>query len=386
MEREAPMVDGQGGKVPDKSEIRRWQENLQDEVDGSALYDALAAAERDPKRAEVLRELAAVERGHAEVWAEKLRDAGLPDRPTPQVRTRLLSFLARRFGARALLPVARAMEVNATDGYAGQKDAAALRMPQQERSHAKVFSQMAKGGSVAEHEAWHRSSGGGNLRAAVFGVNDGLLSNFSLIMGMAGGTAAAGAAAEHQMVLLAGFAGMLAGAFSMAAGEYVSVRSQRELFEREIEKEREELETSPAEEAKELELIYRAKGLPKEQAEQLAAAIIANPESALDTLAREELGLDPTELGSPWGAAGSSFLAFVAGALVPLVPFLLMKGPAATWTSAGASGLALFGIGATLSLFTGRGVLWSGLRMLLVGGGVALATNLIGRAVGVAVS
>jgi len=382
------MVDGQGAKPPDKSEIRRWQENLQDEVDGSALYDALAAAERDPKRAEVLRELAAVERTHAEVWAEKLRAAGLPDRPSPATRTRVLSFLARRFGTRALLPVAQAMEVNATGGYAGQKDAAALRMPQQERSHAKVFSQMAREGSatVAAHEGWHRSSGGGNLRAAVFGVNDGLLSNFSLIMGMAGGTAAAGAVAEHQMVLLAGFAGMLAGAFSMAAGEYVSVRSQRELFEREIAKEREELETSPAEETKELELIYRAKGLPKEQAEQLAAAIVANPESALDTLAREELGLDPTELGSPWGAAGSSFLAFVAGALVPLTPFLLMKGPGATWTSAGASGLVLFGIGATLSLFTGRGALWSGLRMLLVGGGVALVTNLIGRAVGVAVS
>jgi vacuolar iron transporter family protein len=367
------------------AEIRRWRQNLQDEVNGAALYDALATAERDPQRSEVLKELAAVERTHAEVWAAKLSSAGLPAQPAPTLRTRLLAFLARRFGARAVLPVARAMEVTATGGYAGQADAAALRLPQQENGHARVVSAMAEP-APAKRETWHRSAGGGNLRAAVFGVNDGLLSNFSLIMGMAGGTAAAGAGAEHQMVLLAGFAGMLAGAFSMAAGEYVSVRSQRELFEREIAKEREELETSPAEEAEELELIYRAKGIPRAQAAQLAAALLSNPESALDTLAREELGLDPSELGSPWGAAGSSFLAFVVGALVPLLPFLLMKGPGALWISAAASGLSLFAIGATLSLFTGRSALWSGLRMLLVGGVVALATNLIGRAVGVAVS
>jgi VIT1/CCC1 family predicted Fe2+/Mn2+ transporter len=281
------------------------------------------------------------------------------------------------------------MEVSATASYVGQADAEALGMPQQERSHARVFAELAETGSssVAAAERWHRTSGGGNLRAAVFGVNDGLLSNLSLLMGMAGGaTAAAGGGDTHQVVLLAGFAGMLAGAFSMAAGEWVSVRSQRELFEREIAREAEELETSPEEEAKELELIYRAKGVPADQAAALARSILANPVSALDTLAREELGLDPGELGSPWGAALSSFAAFVAGALVPLLPFLFLPVAPAVWLSAGLSGVALFAIGALLSLFTGRGALLSGFRMLAIGGGVAAATYLIGRVVGVSIS
>lgn len=376
-----PPVSGQ--------EIRRLTENYRDEVDGAALYDALAAAERDPGRASVLRELADVERRHAATWAEKLGEAGVTVSPRPSLKVRLVRRLAGRVGTRSLLPLARAMEGDATASYAAQPDAAALGFHRDEASHARVFSQLAKSGSsaVAEHESWHRSASGGNLRAAVFGVNDGLLSNFSLMMGMAGGASAAtGGGGSGSVVVLAGFAGMLAGAFSMAAGEYVSVRSQRELFEREIAKEAEELEASPAEEAHELELIYRAKGVPAEQAAALARAIVENPESALDTLAREELGLDPDELGSPWGAALSSFGAFVGGALIPLVPFLLLGPGPAFWVSAGASGLALFLVGALLALFTGRGLLWGGFRMFAIGGGVALATHLIGRLVGVSVS
>jgi VIT1/CCC1 family predicted Fe2+/Mn2+ transporter len=255
-------------------------------------------------------------------------------------------------------------------------------MSAQERSHAKVFREMAKspGTRIGEQEAWHRSSAGGGLRAAVFGVSDGLVSNFSLLMGVAGGTR------ERGIILLAGMAGMLAGAFSMAAGEYLSVRSQRELFEREIEREREELETNPEDEARELEYIYRAKGLPAEQAKILAASILETPGSALDTLAREELGLDPSELGSPWTAAFSSFFAFVAGAVLPLLPFFFMADGRGVWASAGIGGAALFGIGASLSFFTGKGALYSGARMFLIGGSVAVATNLIGRLVGVSVS
>ncbi len=372
----------------DAKEARRMRQNLQDEINGAALYDALAAAERDPGRKSILKELAEVERGHAAVWAEKLRDAGEKAEVTPSGRTRFLGFLARKLGARAVMPVAQALEANATQSYSGQKDAEALGLPRQERSHAVVFSQLAAGqepASSPKQEAWHRASRGGNLRAAIFGVNDGLLSNFCLIMGMAGGTAAAGAATEHQMVLLAGFAGMIAGACSMAAGEYVSVRSQRELFEREIEKESEELQASPEEEAKELELIYRAKGIQAEQARQLAASIVANHDTALDTLAREELGLDPSELGSPWGAALSSFGAFVAGALVPLAPFFFAQGRSGVWMSATVSGASLFAVGAVLSIFTGKSPWRSGARMLLVGSGVAALTHLLGRLAGVAV-
>ena len=227
-------------------------------------------------------------------------------------------------------------------------------------------------------ERRHRGlSGGGNLRAAVFGVNDGLVSNASLILGVAG------AASEPRIIVLAGVAGLLAGAFSMAAGEYVSVRSQREMYEYQIGLERDELGAYPEEEAKELALIYEARGLPWDEAKQLADSMIADPERGLDTLAREELGLNPQELGSPWGAAASSFLSFACGALIPLLPFLFGKSPSALFISIGLTAAALFAVGATLSLFTGRGAMSGGLRMLLIGASAGALTFAIGTLVGV---
>jgi VIT1/CCC1 family predicted Fe2+/Mn2+ transporter len=212
----------------------------------------------------------------------------------------------------------------------------------------------------AEHR--HRGlGGGGNLRAAVFGVNDGLVSNASLILGVAG------ANSDPHAVLLTGIAGMCAGAFAMAAGEYVSVRSQRELFEYQIALERDELTQYPEAEAQELALIYAAKGLPPKEATLLAQRIIADPEHALDTLAREELGLNPAELGSPWGAAISSFLSFAAGALLPLSPYVFASGPRALPIAVGVTAVALFGVGSMLSLFTGRNAFYSGARMLALG-------------------
>jgi VIT1/CCC1 family predicted Fe2+/Mn2+ transporter len=233
--------------------------------------------------------------------------------------------------------------------------------------------------TIAARETWHRSGGGGTLRASVFGVSDGLVSNASLVMGFAG------AQTEGKFVLLAGIAGLLGGAFSMAAGEYVSMQAQRELFERQIELERDELAMAPEEERKELVLIYQAKGLPREQAQEMAARMMENPEVALDTLVREELGLDPSQLGSPWGAAIGSFLAFAAGALVPVIPFFFSSSASTLQVSiAGAiSGLALFGVGASLSLFTGRSSLWSGTRQLSLGIVAAALTYGIGRLVGV---
>jgi VIT1/CCC1 family predicted Fe2+/Mn2+ transporter len=207
----------------------------------------------------------------------------------------------------------------------------------------------------------HMMLRGGSLRAAVFGINDGLVSNFSLVMGFAG------AEAKPEYILLAGVAGLLAGSFSMAAGEYVSMRAQRELFEQQIKMEKEELEMSPKEEEEELSLIYQAKGLPEHEASVLAGRIIANPNTAIDTLAREELGLDPSELGSPWAAALSSFSAFVIGALVPVIPYLFTTGTFAQGVSALLSCLALFIIGAVISIFTARGPILSGLRMLGIG-------------------
>jgi VIT1/CCC1 family predicted Fe2+/Mn2+ transporter len=226
----------------------------------------------------------------------------------------------------------------------------------------------------------HRGMGGGNLRAAVFGVNDGLVSNASLIMGVAG---ASGPSASGGVILLAGVAGLLAGAFSMAAGEYLSVRSQREMYEYQIGLEREELEEYPQEEAAELALIFQAKGLDREEARRLAEKIIADPDRALDTLTREELGLNPDELGSPWGAALFSFVAFSAGASVPLLPFFFNAGMTALFAAIGLTAAALFGVGAALSLFTGRHAWRGGLRMLAIGGAAGGATYLIGRALGV---
>jgi VIT1/CCC1 family predicted Fe2+/Mn2+ transporter len=227
-------------------------------------------------------------------------------------------------------------------------------------------------------ERRHRGlAGGGNLRAAVFGVNDGLVSNASLILGVAG------ASSDAQVVLLTGVAGMCAGAFAMASGEYVSVRSQREFFEHQIGLERDELAEYPEAEAQELALIYAAKGIPHDEAARLAQKIISDPEQALDTLAREELGLNPDELGSPWGAAVSSLLSFAAGALLPLLPFMLAPGPDALMIAVALTALALFGVGALLSLFTGRSALLSGARMLLLGALAGGITFVVGRIAGV---
>jgi VIT1/CCC1 family predicted Fe2+/Mn2+ transporter len=232
------------------------------------------------------------------------------------------------------------------------------------------------GGNI---EFRHRNlGGGGNLRAAVFGVNDGLVSNASLILGVAG------ASSDARLILVSGVAGLAAGAFAMAAGEYISVRSQRELFEYQIALERDELKQYPEAEAQELALIYAAKGLPQKEANKLAKQIVADPEHALDTLAREELGLNPGELGSPIGAAASSFVAFAAGAALPLAPFLFATGSRALLFGVVVSGISLFAIGATLSLFTGRSAWYSGSRMLLLGALAGGVTFGIGRLFGVA--
>jgi VIT1/CCC1 family predicted Fe2+/Mn2+ transporter len=234
--------------------------------------------------------------------------------------------------------------------------------------------------AIARREGWHRSARSGTLRAIIFGVSDGLVSNLSLVMGVAG------ASDEGEFILLAGIAGLLAGAFSMAAGEYISMQSQRELFERQIELERAELEAMPDEEQRELVEIYVSKGLPQEEAERVAEKMFRDPQTALDTLVREELGLDPDELGSPWGAAFGSFAAFAVGAIIPVLPYLLMSGTGAFAVSLGLSLVALFAVGAAVSLLTGKGALFSGLRQLGIGAAAAAVTYAVGTLIGVGVA
>ena len=286
----------------------------------------------------------------------------LPVGYTPDVRTRVVVILLKIFGPRAMRSILAAMKVRGMTIYS-----------QVEPGHTMPI-------TLSEVGKRHKGYGGGNLRAAVFGVNDGLVSTASLIMGVAG------AAASNSVILLSAIAGLLAGAFSMAAGEYISVRSQREMFEYQIDLEKAELDQYPQEEAAELALIFAAKGLSQEDAKKLADTIIADPDRALDTLAKEELGLNPGELGSPVGAALFSFVSFAAGGVVPTLPFIIGSGPYSLVVAIAMTAVALFGVGAVLSLFTGRQAWLGGMRMLLIGGAAGGATYIIGKALVVVLS
>ncbi len=345
----------------------------------------MAEVEEDERLATVYRQLAEVEERHAELWAGRLREAGV-EVPPHRVgwRTRLLAWAARRFGIGFVLPTIDAMEQADAGSYDAQPEAVGTALPAEERSHARLLRTIGEGGqgglqgpSVARLEGRHRAASGNSLRAAVLGANDGLLSNFSLVMGVAG------AQLGNTEILITGLAGLVAGAGSMAMGEWISVMNARELFSRQIGIEREELEAIPDEEREELVLIYQAKGLSAEEAGELADRLMSTPGQALDTLSREELGIDPEELGGSAGAAaGTSFVLFAIGATVPILPFVFLAGTLAIVLSAALSATALFGIGALITLMTGRGVLFSGSRQVLIGIAAAALTFGLGAAVG----
>jgi vacuolar iron transporter family protein len=328
--------------------LQRWRS----EKTASYLSSAVAASEREPKRAALFRQMAAAAEEQAGILAKDL-----PAVPpfAPSLRSRLTVYLVGIFGPRAMRPVLSASKVRGVSVYRGKLEPEGHPWPT----------------SADEVGRRHKSLGGGTLRAGVFGVNDGLVSNTCLVMGVAG------AAVEPGIILITGVAGLLAGAFSMAAGEFISMLSQKEMFEHQISQEKDELERYPKEEAEELALIYAARGIPLKEARNVAKKLIANPEKALDTLAREELGLNPDDLGSLIGAAVSSFLAFCIGASLPLIPFLfgLSQG---VLIAAALSGAALFLVGAVLSLFSGKSAWLGGLRMFLIGSAAAAATYFIG--------
>jgi VIT1/CCC1 family predicted Fe2+/Mn2+ transporter len=342
------------------------RESWAHEMESVFLYGVIAEVETSPERRALFTKLAGEAKGQAGLWADQIRKTGgeAPDGYTPPARARLVAMLVRRFGPARLKAVLSAMKVRGMSVYG------IARPPGHPVPH-----------TVEDVGRRHRGRlAGGNLRAAVFGASDGLVSNACLILGVSG------AARDGHMVLVSGVAGLLAGAFSMAAGEYISVRSQREMFEHQIGAERDELAQYPAEEAAELSLIYQARGLGKDDADRMAGQIIANPAYALDTLAREELGLDPGALGSPMGAALFSFASFAAGAAVPLVPFVIGAGAAALGAAIGLTAAVLFGVGCAISLFTGRDAVRGGLRLLLIGAAAGAVTYGIGRLLGAAVS
>jgi VIT1/CCC1 family predicted Fe2+/Mn2+ transporter len=329
------------------------------EKESAWLYTRVAAAEPDHARRALFLKLAATAEDQAQQWL-----AAHPTAITnfsPSVRARIVARLANIVGPRNMRPVLAAMKLRGLSTYSAPTATPGHVMPT----------------SVTQVGERHSSIAGGNLRAAVFGANDGLVSNASLVLGIAG----AGAATDTM--LLTGTAGLLAGALSMAAGEYVSVRSQREMYEHQMALERDELAEYPEAEAEELALIYNARGVEMDEARRISRALLADPKHALDVLAREELGLNPDDLGSPWGAAGFSFASFALGAFVPLMPILFgISGGRATSAVAIVTLASLFAVGVAISLFTGRAALRGGLRMMAIGAGAGMTAFLVGRLLG----
>ena len=394
-------------------DLQQSLENLKLERDAIVLYDALAGIEKDERRAAAFRTIAGNERRHAQVWATKLGELGatVPPVGRPRLRVRTIIVLARVFGTRSVSDLVQALEGDEEDAYTGQGSPEVEAIAADEREHAEIWRRLdgktappatsspgasevpaadpailrevrapRLAGEVGRNERWHRTGQSGTLRAVIFGVSDGLVSNTSLVMGITG------ASSDPHFILLAGIAGLLAGSFSMAAGEYISMQSQRELYERQIALERAEMEAMPEEEQAELAAIYRAKGFGEDEASRVAARLFRDREAALDTLIREELGLDPDQLGSPWGAAFGSLVAFGAGAAVPVLPYLLASGGPAFVASLTLSLIAMFVVGIGISLLTGRSALFSGARQVFIGAMAAAVTFLVGRLIGVAVA
>jgi VIT1/CCC1 family predicted Fe2+/Mn2+ transporter len=362
--------------------IEAWKENLQEERDGIALYEGLADTERDPKRARVFRQLADAERRHSAVWERKLTAAG-EDLPAAgaSARVRSLIWLARRFGTTFVLPMVIRAESADAARYALQS-AEAEAMVKEEEAHRLALEQLngktpsSAVDRIATRERWHRGGKAGSLRAAVFGVNDGLCSNVALVLGVAAG------GAQGKALLLTGLAGLFAGSFSMAVGEFVSVASQRDLLRLQIIQEERELRETPEEERDEMVELFRQKGLDQEQARRAADDLMSNPRAALDTLVREELGLDPEDLGSPVGAALASFFSFAVGAIIPVLPFLWASTRIGVIISAAAAFATLATVGGLLGFLSGSGALRSAARMVGLATLATGVTVLIGRLVG----
>jgi VIT1/CCC1 family predicted Fe2+/Mn2+ transporter len=370
-------------------EVSRYRQNWQKEIDGAALYNTLAEIEPKPELAEVYRRLAATEEKHAVVWEKLLKESGtrIPAR-RPSWRAATMCFLAKRFGAQFVLPTVTGNERADSLAYDSQPEAKtdSGHMSADEKSHARLMAAMSGrqnglgGSEVAQLEGRHRTTGGNALRAAVLGANDGLVSVLSLTMG------AAGANLPGHGVLITGIAGLLAGASSMALGEWLSVQSSRELYQNQIKIEAEEIENAPQEEQEELALIYQSKGLPEERARELAAHMMGDKDNILDTLSREELGIDPKELGgSPWVAAITSFFLFSAGAIIPLFPYIFLHGLTAIVISLALGALALFLTGAAITLLTGKSVWVSGFRQVLIGLVAATLVFGVGKLIGVSI-
>ncbi|MCE5207202.1 MAG: VIT1/CCC1 transporter family protein [Chloroflexi bacterium] len=365
------------------NKTQTWIDFYLDERNSALLYQALAEMEKDERLSGVYARMAETELKHARAWVEKLAQQNQPEpKFKPTWRTRTLIRLGKRFGPSMILSAMENMERAGSNGYAAE--AGAGNMARQEQFHGLLLSTLSRtirggmqGDTLAHMEGRHRGAGGNALRAAVLGANDGLVSNLSLVMGVAGATL------DNRTVLITGIAGLLAGAISMALGEWLSVTSSRELYSKQIEIESKEIVDAPEEEAEELALIYEARGFSPEEARPMAERILSDPNSAVETLVREELGIDPKQLGgSAWEAALTSFVLFSIGAIIPVVSFFFLDGMTAVLVSILSGVVGLFLLGAAITLFTGRTVLYSGMRMVVFGLLAAAVTFGIGRLIG----
>lgn len=356
--------------------VALWKEHWQDEGDAAYLYRVLAEHEPDPGRAGIYRRLAAVEDRHVELWREVLAQHGEPaGELRPSLRARTLGWLGRRFGPRLLLPLLLAEEGREMKGYLGEYRAApggtpgatTLRLARESAQHAETLGALA--GRAGE--PWHRTESGGFLRNVIYGFNDGLTANFGLVMGVVG------AAVPHSIVVISGVAGCVADALSMGSSGYLAAKSEREVYAHEIAVEREEIRLMPEVEEEELALLYEAKGFEAGAARAAAAEVMKEPERALAEKAREELGISEAAM-SPLREGWVTGVATAFGALIPILPFLALSGRAAVWVSFAVSMLSHFAVGGARSVFTGRGVIRSGLDMFVVGLGVAIVGYVVG--------
>jgi len=369
-----------------KELLKRYYHNLQKEIDSAAIYKAMAEREPNKNIAEIYNKLSSQELKHAEFWKAKIFEITKQPVDTKiSFRGRVMRYLVKKMGPQSIISTLIANEDNASLDYSKQLETKNTNFAAEENSHNKILSVISKtsqkgidGSSLFKLEGRHRNVGGNALRASVLGANDGLVSNLSLVM------AVSGAQLTSHNILITGLAGLLAGAASMAMGEWLSVQSSRELYQKEIETESLELENSPEEEREELSLIYQSKGIPKDIADSIALSLMSDKDKALDSLAREELGIDPEELGgSAWEAALVSFFLFAFGAIIPVIPFIFTEGFQATVLSFIISAFALFGIGSGISIITGKNIFIAGFRQVLFGLTAALITYGIGSLIGI---
>ncbi len=367
-----------------KRDMKKSQ--IQTEVDAYYLYQKLAENEEDPIVASVFAQMSEIEKGHAVEFAKAL-NKNIDEFLQPSWRAKTLNRIGKIFGYDYVLGALMDTEKSLASNVIRQKAKSQAQISGNEDSHVKILRSILEnetrvsGTQMARFEKRHRSVGGNAIRAAVLGGNDGLVSNFSLVMGIAGATA------NQQGVLLAGVAGLLAGALSMALGEWISVKSSQELYENQMQLEMEELEINPEGEKQELKLIYMAKGIPEDQAKDIVEELMKNKEHAHEVLVKEELGINAEELkGSAMEAALSSFVLFAIGAIIPVFPFMFTSGMKAIVLSTIASAIGLFLIGAAITLFTGRNVWFSGFRQVFFGLAAAAVTFGIGKLIGVTIA